>query len=335
MAQTIKIKRGLSANFSSATLVAGEPAFVTDTGKLYIGDGTSKVLINPDQSSTALSADKLTTPRTIALTGDVTGSVSFDGSGDVSIVTTEKNSGVTAGTYTKVTVNAKGDVTAGSAMVAGDIPTLTMSKISDAGTASTKNVGTASGNIPILDSSGKLDTNVLPAIAIVDTNVVASQTAMLALTAQVGDVAVRTDLNKTYILKTAGASTLTNWQELLTPTDAVASVAGKTGVVTLVSNDVGLGNVTNESKATMFTNPTFTGTITGVTPTTGDNSTKLATTAFVGTASTSGNAGTATRLATARTIGITGDVTGTATSFDGSSNIAINAVISVIDGGTF
>jgi hypothetical protein len=31
---------------------------------------------------------------------------------------------------------------------------------------------------------------------------------MLALTAEVGDVAVRTDLNKSFILKTVGASTL-------------------------------------------------------------------------------------------------------------------------------
>lgn len=38
-------------------------------------------------------------------------------------------------------------------------------------------------------------------------------------------------------------------------------------VVTLTATDVGLGNVTNESKATMFTNPTFTGTVSGVTAT--------------------------------------------------------------------
>ena len=39
----------------------------------------------------------------------------------------------------------------------------------------------------------------------------------------------------------------------------------------------------------------------------------------------SGNAGSATKLATARTIGITGVVTGTATSFDGTKNISIDA----------
>jgi hypothetical protein len=39
----------------------------------------------------------------------------------------------------------------------------------------------------------------------------------------------------------------------------VSSVAGRTGAVTLTATDVSLANVTNESKATMFTNPTFTG----------------------------------------------------------------------------
>ena len=41
-----------------------------------------------DKTATAASASKLATARTINLTGDVTGSASFDGSGDVSIVTT-------------------------------------------------------------------------------------------------------------------------------------------------------------------------------------------------------------------------------------------------------
>ena len=73
---------------------------------------------------------------------------------------------------------------------------------------------------------------------------------MLALSAQVGDVAIRTDLSKSFILQNEPASTLANWQELLTPTDAVQSVAGKTGVVTLTKNDVGLGNVDNTADST-------------------------------------------------------------------------------------
>jgi hypothetical protein len=45
--------------------------------------------------------------------------------------------------------------------------------------------------------------------------------------------------------------------------------------------NVGLGNVTNESKATMFASPTFTGTTAAPTPSANDDSTKIATTAYV------------------------------------------------------
>ena len=47
---------------------------------------------------------------------------------------------------------------------------------------------------------------------------------MLALTAQTGDVAIRTDVNKTFILAATPASTLANWKEILTPADGVTSV---------------------------------------------------------------------------------------------------------------
>jgi hypothetical protein len=55
-----------------------------------------------------------------------------------------------------------------------------------------------------------------------------------------------------------------------------------TGTVSgITATMVGLGNVTNESKATMFASPTFTGTTVAPTPTAGDSSTKIATTAYV------------------------------------------------------
>jgi hypothetical protein len=92
--------------------------------------------------------------------------------------------------------------------------------------------GAVSG-IASLDGSGLIPTNQLPALAITETSVVVSQAAMLALTAQVGDVAVRTDVNKSFILTASPATTLGNWQELLTPTDAVLSVDGNTGAISL------------------------------------------------------------------------------------------------------
>jgi|GEM_PF-497172 len=112
------------------------------------------------------------------------------------------------------------------------------------GTASTKNTGTGSGNIPVLNSSGKLVDSVVPKIAMTNTYVVSNQSAMLALSsAQEGDVAVRTDLKKSFILKSTPYSSLANWQELLSPTDAVSSVNGITGAVTI--SLAGLGGVSN------------------------------------------------------------------------------------------
>jgi len=117
------------------------------------------------------------------------------------------------------------------------------------GTVAELNTGTADGDIPIIGSGGKIDTSVLPALSISETFVVANEVAQLALTVQEGDVAIRTDENKSYIALNADNVDMGDWQELLAPTDAVQSVAGKNGVVTLVKGDVGLGNLDNTSDA--------------------------------------------------------------------------------------
>lgn len=91
----------------------------------------------------------------------------------------------------------------------------------------------AANGLAELDGSGLVPTHHLPALAITTTQVVTSEAAMTSLTAQIGDVAVRTDVNKSFILTATPASTLGNWQELLTPTDSVLSVDGSTGAVSL------------------------------------------------------------------------------------------------------
>lgn len=101
----------------------------------------------------------------------------------------------------------------------------------------------ANNGVATLNSSGKIPNSQIPAIAITDTFVVASESAMLALsTAETGDVAVRTDLNKCFILQGANPATLGDWVELLTPTDVVQSVNGQTGAVVLDSDDISEGS---------------------------------------------------------------------------------------------
>ncbi|UTX50084.1 hypothetical protein [Chryseobacterium sp. MA9] len=64
--------------------------------------------------NTTGSAAKLTTPRTISASGDATWTTTFDGSANVTSGLTLAATGVTAGTYDEVTVDAKGRVIAGN-----------------------------------------------------------------------------------------------------------------------------------------------------------------------------------------------------------------------------
>ncbi len=165
----------------------------------------------------------------------------------------------------------------------GQIAYSSLSGTPSLGTAAACNTGTASGNVPVLDGSGKLNTAVLPPLSINEYFVVADQAARLALTAQRGDMAYQTDTALTYVLATDSPSTNGDWKAV-TATGVVTSVAGRVGAVTLTAADVSLGNVTNESKATMFTNPALTGTPTAPTGTDGTSSTQIATQAYVETA---------------------------------------------------
>lgn len=113
-------------------------------------------------------------------------------------------------------------------------------------------IGTTSGRAPALGSDGKLSTSVIPSLAITDTFTAASEEAMTALSAaEKGDVCIRTDLNKTFILTSDAANAYanaSNWVVLATPTDLVTSVNSQTGNVTITAASLGL--VTSSGLAT-------------------------------------------------------------------------------------
>ena len=69
-------------------------------------------------------------------------------------------------------------------------------------------------------------------VALTTVQTAANQTAHLALTAQEGDVVVRSDENKTYMHNGGSAGNMNDYTLLATPTDAVTSVNGVTGAVT-------------------------------------------------------------------------------------------------------
>lgn len=166
----------------------------------------------------ALVADKLKTARTIALTGGASGSATFDGSNNITIQTT-------------------------LSVQEGDIPSLPLSKIRDAGSAAARDVGTRHNNIPVLDASGKLDVSVLPQLAIVDVVEAASDAEMITKAVQKGDICLRSDAPAgAFILAGNDPKILANWKRIPVPANAVLSVNGKVGVVTLSTNDIAEGS---------------------------------------------------------------------------------------------
>jgi hypothetical protein len=92
--------------------------------------------------------------------------------------------------------------------------------------------GQANGYAP-LDSGLLIPRQHIPAVAITSRFVVNSEAAQIGLAAQEGDVAIRTDLSRSFIHNGGTAGTMADWDELLTPTDQVSSVDGRTGTVTL------------------------------------------------------------------------------------------------------
>ena len=70
------------------------------------------------------------------------------------------------------------------------------------------------------------------AVALTTVQSANSQSAHLALTAQEGDVVVRTDENKSYVHNGGSAGSMADYTLLATPTDAVLSVNGNTGAIT-------------------------------------------------------------------------------------------------------
>ena len=124
----VEISVSLALGETSSTAYAGDKGkaladrLTTAEGNITSNDGDITALqtraTNLENGTTpAGKATKLATARKISITGDASGNTTFDGSADKSITLTLANTGVTAGTYSAVAVDAKGRVTAGNQIV--------------------------------------------------------------------------------------------------------------------------------------------------------------------------------------------------------------------------
>lgn len=94
-------------DLTTGKLIQDSSATIDDSGNVTASSFVGPLTGNADTAST------LETTRTITLTGDISGSTSFNGGANVSITSTLPTV-ATAGTYKSVTVNTKGQVTAGT-----------------------------------------------------------------------------------------------------------------------------------------------------------------------------------------------------------------------------
>lgn len=154
------------------------------------------------------------------------------------------------------------------------------SSISNFAAAADARISAAAGNTVASLVGGYVPTSQLPAVALTSVQTAASWAVMASLTTQEGDIVVRTDERKTYMRNANATGTIADFTLLDTPVDVVTSVNGQVGIVVLGKNDVGLGNVDNTPDSgkpvstaqqnalnlkAPINNPTFTGTVAGVT----------------------------------------------------------------------
>ncbi len=119
---------GAFATLATTQTVSGNKTF---SGTVDFGANTTGVTATTSDSSTKLATtayvkgqNYLTGNQSITVSGDASGT------GTTTIALTLTSVG-TAGTYTKISTDAKGRVTSGTTLSASDIPTLTASKVSD------------------------------------------------------------------------------------------------------------------------------------------------------------------------------------------------------------
>lgn len=120
----------------------------------------------------------------------------------------------------------------------------------------------ANNGVATLGNDGKIPSNQIPAISFQSANVVASESAMLALsTAVVGSIAIRTDNNRNYVLSASNYALASNWVQLAVPT-SVTSVNGNAGPSVVLTTD----NITEGSANKYFSNTLARGAVSATAP---------------------------------------------------------------------
>lgn len=298
------VKRDASGNFSAGTITAS-------------------------LSGTASTATALATGRTISITGDIAyTSAAFDGSGNVTgtgtLATVNSNVGSfgSSSAIPVITVNAKGLITA--------VSTASISTaLSISGNTGTDTVALGVDTLALVGGTGVTTT-------VTDNQVSFAIGQAVSTTSNVtfNDVTVNGSLSSDDItaanISVAGNATITGNLTVQGTTTTINSTTIAVGDLNItVAKDATTAAAANGAGLTV-NGPTVPATILYASADNSWNFNKLVkATTFAG--ALTGNADTATKLATARTISISGDLTWSSGSFDGSANVTAGATLATVN----
>lgn len=294
---------------SSASIAIGQD--VATTASVTFAAVTAPLIGN------ASTATTLQTSRAISLAGDLSGSVSFNGSADVTITADIQPNSVALGTDT--TGNFVSDVVAGTGVSITHTP--------GEGSSASIAIGQAVGTSDNPSFAGVTADNVR--IGISNATEIDTVSGNLTIDSAGGTVTVDDDLVITGSLTVSGSATYVNTETLTVDDNVILLNSNQTGspsqnagieIERGSSDNVQLRwNETTDSWEITEDGTTYKNIAVGQ-----DVETSSSVTFAHITAPVSGNATTASALQTARAISLGGDLSGSA-SFDGSANITITA----------
>lgn len=290
------VTRTAASTFVARSIV-GSGVISVSNGNAISGNPT--VTLNSVTNSATGTLQKITVDGYGRVTGNVTASqsdiTSLLGTGSITnamIANTAVTdlSGINTGDQTTITGNAGSATVLQTARTINDVSfdgssNIVINAVDSTPRIASSEKGVANG-VATLDATGLVPSTQLPSY--VDDVVEGANLAAFPVTGETGKIYVALDTNKSY--RWSGST------YVYITSGAVDSVAGKTGVVTLVKADVGLSNVDNTSDANKpvstaqqtalnlkanIASPGLTGVPTAPTAAVSTNTTQIATTAYV------------------------------------------------------
>ena len=291
---------------ATSVSVSADGVKITSTNTTYAG-GTGITL-----NGTTFNHTNAVTAGTAQ--GDASKTLTFGGTFAVPTVTYDAQGHVTSKGTTTMTMPANPDthhqsnlVLAGSAAAGTDSSTATTNESTFLTLVENGNIRnakqlTGTGKVTVTTINGKLTIDGADATVATGTN-----NGQVKIDGQ--DVSVKGLGTAAYTATTAYATAAQGTKaDNAVPNTRTINGNALNADITLTKTDVGLGNVTNESKATMFASPAFTGVPTASVPPKGASTNQIATAGFV-QSEISDKISAAQALRFKGTIGTGGDVT--------------------------